>query len=229
MKRWACSCLIALLCGVFCSGMPSGAAAQDADQSVAFRWAFGVITGEGSERRLESVTQDRVLKTGDKIKMLVEPKGRCFVYVIHHDSDGGVSLLFPYNLEQFDRDYAVSTKYYIPRGQTWYELDNRTGTEAFHVLGSVERLTELERLIGELQKVEGSAKAEMSKLVLAEIRNLRRQHRELSAPAERPVNIGGAVRGLERSAAGGFPDVSALAQDIAANGFHARTFSIDHQ
>lgn len=209
--------------------LPSLAGAQDSDKDVAFRWAFGAMTGQANDRRLESVTQDRVLKTGDKIKMFLEPGRMCFIYVIHHNSQDEVSVLFPYSLEQFERDYAVSGKYYIPRGQTWFELDRNPGTEVFHVIASVQRLPELERLMGEMLRAEGPRKAEVSKMVLAEVRSQKKQHRELAAPAERPVNIGGAVRGLEKSAAGGYPDVSILAQEVAANGFYARTFTIDHQ
>ncbi len=205
------------------------AGAQDADKDVAFRWAFGALTGQGNDRRLEAVTQDRVLRTGEKIKMFLEPGRMCFVYVIHHNSQDEVSLLFPYDLGQFDRDYAVSGKYYIPRGQSWYELDRNPGTEAFHVIASFQRLPELERLLGEMDRAGGPRKAELSKMVLSEIRSQKKQHRELAAPAERPVNIGGAVRGLEKSTAGGYPDVAVMAQEITANGFYARTFTIEHQ
>jgi hypothetical protein len=227
--KWVGPTLMALawVLGPLCCLPPAGA--QDTEKTVGFRWAFGVITGQADERRLESVSQDRVLNTGDKIKMFVEPRRKCFVYVIHHNSQDEVSLLFPYNLEQFDRDYVVSGRYYIPRGETWYELDRNPGLEAFHVVASDQRLADLERLVGEMQRAEGPRKVELSKVVLAEIRNQKKQHRELAAPAERPVNIGGAVRGFERSTAGGYPDVSVLAQDVAANGFYARTFSIDHR
>lgn len=216
---WACTAFM----------MVPAAGAQDADKDVAFRWAFGALTGQANDRRLESVTQDRVLRTGDKIKMFLEPGRMCFVYVIHHNSQDEVSLLFPYSLDQFERDYAISGKYYIPRGQSWYELDRNPGTEAFHVIASVQRLPELERLLGEMHQAEGPRKAELSKMVLNEIRIQKKQHRELAAPAERPVNIGGAVRGLEKSTTGGYPDVAVLAQEIAAIGFYARTFTIDHQ
>lgn len=208
---------------------PCLAMAQGSEKSVVFRWAFGALTGQGADRRLESIDQDRALLTGEKLKMYLEPLRMCFIYVIHHNSQDEVSLLFPYSLEQFERDYAVSGKYYMPRGETWYELDQNPGTEAFHVLASAQRLEELERLIAEMQRSEGTRRMELAKLVLAEIRNLKKRNRELAVPAERPVHIGGAVRGMEKSAAGGYPDVSVLAQEIAANGFYARTFSIDHQ
>lgn len=228
-SRWAGPARLVAVWALTFLLAPCGAGAQGSEGSVAFRWAFGVLAGQGSDRRLESVTQDRALKTGDQLKMYVEPVRMCFVYVIHHTSQDEVSLLFPYSLEQFDRDYVVSGKYYLPRGHTWYELDRSPGVEAFHVLASAQRLEELERLIADMQRSEGARRAEISKLVLAEIRNLKKRHRELAAPAERPVNIGGAVRGMEKSPAGGYPDISVLAQDVVANGFYARTFSIDHQ
>jgi hypothetical protein len=64
---------------------------------------------------------------------------------------------------------------------------------------------------------------------VAEIRRLRSAHRAAGAPLERPVIIGGNVRGLDTAPGRSLPDVSTLAVAITANGFYARTFTITHQ
>jgi hypothetical protein len=73
------------------------------------------------------------------------------------------------------------------------------------------------------------SKPTVAKQVLATIRDLKKQNRQLATTAERPINIGGNVRGLDRPQGGDGPDVAALAQDITASGFYNRTISIEHQ
>jgi hypothetical protein len=65
--------------------------------------------------------------------------------------------------------------------------------------------------------------------ILDEIKGLRQKHRQLSAPAEKPVRIGGSVRGQLPSGAPVVPDVTPLAAEVTAPGFYSRTFSIDHR
>ena len=62
-----------------------------------------------------------------------------------------------------------------------------------------------------------------------EIKHLRQQYKQLTAPAEKPVRIGGSVRGQLPSGAPVAPDVTPLAVEVTAPGFYSRTFSIDHR
>jgi len=64
--------------------------------------------------------------------------------------------------------------------------------------------------------------------ILDEIKGLRQKHRQLSAPAEKPVRIGGSVRG-QPSSTPAVPDITPLAAEVTAPGFYSRTFSIDHR
>jgi len=213
-------CLVAGSGGVF---------ASDADDGVHFRWAFGALVGSGGDRKLEPVTAEASLRSGDQFKMMVELKRPCYVYVIYHNSKDGVRMLFPYILDQIDTGYQVGKKYYIPQGDAWFELDQHVGRESFYLLASVRRLTGLEDLFREYETDDPAKRSEIIKKILEEIRLLKKQHRELAAPAERPVSIGGVIRGLEVPQGGAFPDVGALADDIASAGYVARTYSIEHQ
>ena len=123
------------------SGGQMAAAAESADkkENVKIHWAFGALTGAGSKRELVRIERDTALKTGDQLKMMVELKSMCFVYLIYHGSNNEIQLLFPNTLKQFNADYRIAQQYYIPRRDLWFALDERTGLETFYLLVSKTR------------------------------------------------------------------------------------------
>ena len=198
-------------------------------ETIKFRWAFGALKQSETELTLEALGSNSVLKTGDQLKMMVELQSDCYVYVIHHNPQNEVKLLFPYTLKQLSTDYQQQRKYYIPEGDRWFELDQHVGRETFYLLASAKRQESLEELFAQYEKVEPPGKAELTRQVLDEVRSFRKQHRELTASAERPETIGGAVRGFEKAQGMNRPDIAVIAAEISAPGFVARTFTIDHQ
>lgn len=200
---------------------------QDTKENVAFRWGFGAIVGK--ERKFVPITRDTILVSGDEIKMVVELKKECYVYVLHHSPNGDVSLLFPEDVRQFAGDYAVGKNYYIPKGRGWFELDKSTGRESFYLLAASERLLDLEALISEYSTAAKDAKPEAAKKILAEIRDVKRKFRTFTTLAERPVTIGGNIRGVDEAEAAKRPDVSTIATEITASNFYSKTITIDHK
>lgn len=196
---------------------------------VSVRWAFGVLKGSGNEHEFMSVPRNAVLKTGDRFKMMVQLEEDCFVYVLHHDTQNEVSLLFPYNVEGFGANTLTGKRYYIPEGDEWFELDEHTGKETVTFIVSPVRLAALEKLLTDFLSSEELQKANLKRQILDEISMVRRQNRELAAPAERPVTIGGTIRGYETSMSGGRPDVASIAEAIQCDGPVVRVFSIDHR
>ncbi len=197
------------------------------EENIKFRWAFGAIAGK--ERKFVSVNRDTQLVTGDELKMLVELRKKCFVYVIHRSPKGTISLLFPYTLKQFSTDYALNKNYYIPMGRDWFRLDKTTGAESFHVLASVDRLGELEDLLGQYAKADEQKKADLAELIISEMRNVRKRYKTFTTLAERPISIGGNIRGVQKAEESQKPDVATVAKEISANNFYSRTFTLDHQ
>ncbi len=204
-------------------------AGQQKEGNVSFRWAFGAVVGPEDDRKLIAITRDSELKTGDKFKMFVELKKKCFVYLIFQDSLGEIQLLFPKNFRQFTDDYQLSKKYYIPSGDLWFALDEKTGHEAFHLLASAQRLTILENLIAGYESSASINKSEIAKKIVSEIQGIKRKHKKLKAPAERPVQIGGSLRGTEKVPNQPFPDIDIIATEISTPNFYGRTFTIDHK
>jgi hypothetical protein len=210
-------------------GCTSSVSAAQGDGDIVFRWAFGVLPGNEANPKLEAITADRVLKTGDRLKMMVELQKECFVYVIYHGPQDQVKLLFPYKLSELAGDYQVGKRYYIPQGAAWFELDQQVGAEAFHVVASNQRLAGLESALSQYEASERGDKTELAKRILAEIREVRRQGRDSATTAERPINIGGNVRGLDRPLGDEGPDVASIAQEFIAKGSYCRTFTIEHR
>ena len=149
-----------------------------------------------------------------------------FVYVIHRGPTEEIDLLFPADLKQ---TLQVMRKYYVPEGTTWLEFDRNLGNETFYVLASEQRLGGLESLLTRYLSGETAAKPGAASEIVAEIRRLRTQNRNATAPAERPVMISGNVRSLDKTPRAIQTDVSTLAVEITAKNLYARTFTIDHR
>lgn len=216
------------LCALFVES-GSCAVASPGKEGVGFRWAFGALLANGDDRKLERMGEEMTLKTGDQFKMMVELESNCFVYVIYHNAKDGVKMLFPYDLDQFNTDYQIAKRYYIPQGDAWFELDQHVGSETFYVLASAKRLASIEDLFRQYESANAARRSELIKQILEEIQEIKKERHELVAPAERPVPIGGAIRGLEKVQGNNQPDVAALAESVSCSGSLARTYTIEHQ
>jgi len=202
---------------------------EEGEKKVCFRWAFGAIVGTDNDRRLVAVTRDTVLKTGDQLKMLVELKERCFVYLIYHTGEGEVVMLFPYDFKQFDTNRQILKKYYIPQGNRWFELDEETGLETFYLLASANRLVALEGLYMEYIDADTKRKPGIAEEILKKIRQIKKKHRKFATSAERPIPIGGNLRGIKTGPGARPSDIDSIAAEVSSTHFYSRTFTIDHR
>lgn len=217
---------------VFCMALlmsPRAKAEQEGEKNVFFRWAFGAMVGSENDRRLVPITGDTRLKTGDRLKLLVELQKKCFVYVIYHSGQDEVLMLFPYQLEQFSKDYQTSKKYFIPQGNMWFELDEKVGLETFYLLASATRLVKLEALFEKHTSEGAIGKQKRATQILTHIHKIKRRYGKLTTNAERPVSIGGSVRGSKKVKEIDHPDIDVMAIEVSAHNFYSRTFTIEHQ
>lgn len=202
-------------------------AQQSSTENIAFKWAFGAMVGK--DKKFVSVTKDTILKTGDEIKMLVELTKECYIYVVHYGSKGEVDLLFPYSTKQFTEDYETGRNYYIPRGRAWIQLDKNTGKEVFFLVASVDRMIALEGMLAEYQTANAMRKEALSKDIVQEIREVRKRYKSYATLAEKPLTIGGNIRGVAKAEEARRPDVANIVTQISANNFYSKTFTIEHQ
>ncbi len=226
--------LFAVLLGCFAVGFrfsePSALVAQAVQQNeanIGFEWAFGALVG--SDKNLVPITRDTTLKTGEEIKMMVKLTKECFVYLVHYGSKGEVDLLFPHSISQFQKDYVTEKNYYIPPGRDWCVLDNSTGKEVFFLVASTERLLDLEVKLGNYFSADTAKKQAMASDIVSEIRSVRKHYSTFSTLAEKPVTIGGNIRGIEEVKESHRPDVADIATHISANNFYSKTITIDHK
>ena len=218
--------LLALFSFFFFKGRCDVFAEDKSVKNVYFKWAFGAVVGSSADRKLIQITSDTTLKTGDQLKMLVELQKKCFVYVFYRNTKDVVHMLFPYDLKQFTSDYDVLNTYYIPKDTQWFELDENLGLETFYLLASMDRLKDLEKLYLSYVSADDSNKSKLANEILSEIRKTRKRYRKLKATVERPIRIGGNVRGTPKDA---LPSIDSLATEISATKFYGRTFTIDHK
>ena len=208
---------------------PRAKAGQKEENNIRFRWAFGAMVGSENDRRLVAITRDTTLKTGDQLKLFVELKKKCFVYLIYCSGQNELHMLFPYEIKQFTADYETRKKYYIPQGTKWFELDENIGLETFYLLASDKRLIGLEALMEKYKCADPVNKRKLVKDILSEIRKIKKRYRKLTTSAERPVPIGGNVRGIGKDKKSSPPDIDPIAEEVTTTNFYSRTFTIDHR
>jgi len=202
---------------------------QQNDGNIDFEWAFGVLGYNGKTPFPIPITRDTVLKSGDEIKMMVKMTKECYVYAVYLDSQGDLSLLFPYSIRQFQTDYIAAKPYYIPKGRNWMMLDKNTGKEIFFIVGSTERLLDLEAKLGNYYSADPSNRKPLALEVVSEIRSLRKRYSTFATLAEKPLSIGGNIRSLDTVQAARRLDVADIATEISAQNFYSKTITIDHQ
>ena len=192
------------------------------EENVCFRWAFGALTVKGKNHILTPITKDTTLKTGDQFKIFLELQKECFVYLIYHSSQDSLYMLFPPDLQQFVPGYNILKKNYIPQGNMWFTLNHNIGIETFYLLGSAQRLNQLESFFCQYGSAQPTQKEELKQKILAEIKNLRWQYRNSKKHAERPVSIIGNLRGggkIDKPVSFDLVDLAIAEQDHATNNF----------
>lgn len=201
---------------------------QGNDSAVRLVWSCGALMGQGNEQRLIAIDKPTVLQTGDQLKFYFEPQTECYIYLFYYSSQGELHLLFPTGMPS--SRLSAGTRYYIPSGKTWFELDDETGIEKFYLLASVTKLVKLESLYRQYLKMSDPADITASiASIFSEIKRLKRQHRTLSTVAERPARIGGNFRSVRKTNLPVSKDISQLAREISSTQYYGRTFTIDHQ
>lgn len=217
--------LIILVSIILSSSIP---ATQAEKYQLKILWAFGALVGEQDQQQLIPIGRKTVLHSGDRMKILFEPQTESFVYILYYSSQEELLMLFP--SEPSAAPTLPGRKYSIPVGNQWFKLDDVTGIEKFYLIASVRRLEKLESLYqSHLAKTRAENVQASIRAIFAEIKDLKRKHRTLTAAAERPVRLGGNFRGVQEDEQAAQPDLSQIAVEISAADFFSRTFTIDHQ
>lgn len=192
-------------------------------------WAFGAIRASSNPPKVEQVGAQTVLSSGDKLKIMIQIKKICFVYVIHKDPLGNLTLLFPYSVKQFDTDYQIARKYYAPKGDGWFQLDNRTGGETFYLIASDQRLLDIEYTYQQYASSTASEREHLAKQMISRLDGIAQTHLRSSVETDMPADEHLAMRGFERATGSDPMDISQLAREISFDSIYSETFTIDHR
>lgn len=195
---------------------------------ICFSWAFGAYVNGDENRKLVKIERDGELKTGDQLKMFINLKRKCYIYVFYYSAQGQLYMLFPYSLDQFTTDYVLFKKYYIPRGNFVFQLDDTVGEEKFYLIASVSRFSELENLYESYESVEDSNKPAYLKRIVDELKQLRKK-RKLTTKAERPLSSLGPIRASIIEGNSKFQRLDKIAIECNADEFFAKTITIEHK
>lgn len=213
---------------LFVASAVASAQTASGKRDMGFQYAFGAYVGPQGKGKVIPVQNETTLRAGDRLKLFFEPKSDLNFYLLHMSSQGELTPLYP--VEAKPARVAPGTQVFIPAGNQWFELDTHPGQEKFFLIVAADRLERLEELCARHPTLKTPADLQSSVgAILDEIKRLRQQYKQLTAPAEKPVRIGGSVRGQQPSGAPVVPDITPLAAEVKAPGFYSRTFSIDHR
>lgn len=197
-------------------------------QQIRLQWAFGALTGPENNPQLLSIEQNAVLHSGDRLKIFLQPQTDCHLYLIYRSSQNELVVMLP--AQGSGSRTAAGVQHRVPGGSGWFSLDEVTGIETFYLLVSARPLENLEALCQNLSaSMEKSKRDAFGRDLLSEINRLQKKRRRLTAPAERPIRLGGNFRGFVEDAKPELPDLSRIAMEISASDFYSRTFTIDHR
>ena len=229
-RPWMALSLALILSGAwsFVRAKPSPTVPVQDHSELRFRWALGAFTGAAGRQTLTPVRGNTRLQTGDRIKMFLELQTNCFVYLLLHNSEGEIIVLFPEGEGGRLHGSPIPQQYYIPAGEDWFQLDESTGQETLYLLVSTARLASLEKLLAKYRSADLSEQPEGAQRILTEVRQIKRRHLMAPAAVERPTIIGGQVRSLPtpQQAAS---DLARFATAISARNFYSRTITIEHR
>jgi len=217
---------------VFFFHLPLAAApgSQKESRGPRILWAFGAVRASSNPPKVEPVTTGMVLSSGDKLKMMVQMRKKCFVYLIHRNSQGDIAMLFPYNLKQFDTDYQIARNYYAPRGEAWFQLDSRTGDETFYLIASDQRLLDVEYTYEQYANSEEPRKQDLAAQMVVVLDKITERHTATSGGVEKLVEARGASpRGFERATGADPTDIAGLAREISFDNIYTETLVVDHR
>lgn len=195
---------------------------------ITFLWSSAAITGAPDDRKLIELTSDSILYSGDKFKMMFEATERCYVYIVFKGSDDKILMLHPEKFKSNSHPPKENKTVFIPSEHGWFTLDTKPGTETLYVIVSFDPLSNLEALLEQYYAASLARRDEIGQSIVKLIHETESFSQPLVAKAEKPIQIGGTMRGLTDSS---FPeaDITRFTKEIAIEELFIRTYSIEHR
>lgn len=200
-------------------GIPLTCGSTSGDPQVVVRWAFGAQVGAEGEERWVPVREHMELPSGTRLGLLVEPRSAGYVYVLRRGPEGSFTTLLPPGGSWDDEGAEAGEVHAIAPAGGSLVVGESSGVEVWYLLAAPDRLSRLESLLA-ARRDETSGDAD----VLAEIERLETERAPLARPAERPITIGGAVKGDPQAGS-----LGALAVEFSARNLVYRSVTVEHR
>ena len=196
-------------------------------QTLSFTYIF---LSQSPDNAISTISPDQTtsLSQKDKLKIFLKPGPNTYIYLFLHDTEGGLSLLFPEKLSDLDCCYTFNKPYFYPQGDDWTGFDETNGTEQFILIVTCTRLKKLEQLTNiyleklsiywrdPVKKGTEQALTKARHKVLDHIRKVRLEHSDFTTIKEELVIIAGEIRGND------IPD-DIEAYKVTTENFYAKT------
>jgi len=175
---------------------------QDKKGNTLFQYAFLYKKSDGTIDVVNHKKRITDIKTGERIKIYIDPVTPAYIYLYHVSSEGTLSLLFPQKFFFFSDEYKTETACYLPSEERWYILKEPSGIEEFHLIVSKQRLFNLESLTKHFFEIKQIKQDEIKiadarQDILDEIKHLKKKGNILGRKSEKPVPIAGVIRSLD--------------------------------
>jgi hypothetical protein len=102
------------------------------------------------------VADGDTLTQRDYYKIIFQSNTMCHFYVVQLDSTGKIDPIFPSQLTTLNNPVEPNVRYEIPAGNNWLVLDANIGVETIYFIASRSRRTDIEKVLQELQRKNGS-------------------------------------------------------------------------
>lgn len=198
-------------------------------EAISLTWAFAAKVKNDNVQKIIPVTHKIVLRSGDKVKMFIGVKEKCYVYVIYHSSSDKMDLLFPSRLAMLNNPSQLIGSHYLPARDRWFELDNNTGIETFHLIASTVRLVELEEMLKVYTTVKGNMKRRIRRKITSIIDKIVRPSQKLTVEAEKPTLISGSLRKGNKAGIDALVGIRQQVIEIDTDKSFIKTYKINHK
>ena len=109
------------------------------------------------------VPEGGTLHSKDNIKVFFRTNEDCYVYILAFGSSGVADRLFPNAQVNLSNRVQGRVEYYVPPGEDWFWLDENTGTETMFVVASYKPLTDIDKLLVEMEHASNQAQVASSR------------------------------------------------------------------
>lgn len=127
----------------------------------------GTITANGTTDIEKTITEGDTLYSNDYCRISFELGKNAYAYILYLNSTGTLKQLYPSPKAIRPQKVLGKTTYVIPPGDdSWFQLDEQTGTETVFMATSEEPLTNIKELLTSLH---GSTREEVLKALQSKV------------------------------------------------------------